>query len=84
MGVACTAERIRSAVQATPIEYNGRIIHMTVSLGFAVADNNTLAEYSGMYALAASALTAAKRQGRNRAVIQCVEPHPEKAPTAST
>jgi GGDEF domain-containing protein len=78
------AERIRSTVENTPIEYDGHVIHISISLGFAVAENQTLADYPAMYATAASALGAAKRQGRNRSVIRSMQVPTEQAPTAST
>lgn len=77
-GAPSLAERIRTTVQDTPIEYRDRhrihAIRITVSLGFAVAKGNILTDYPTMYALAANALTAAKRAGRNRFEIRCVEP----------
>jgi len=83
-GAAGLAERIRTTVQDTSIDYNGQTIRITVSLGFAVAESNNPAEYPRMYATAASALSAAKRQGRNCAGIRCMQPEAQQAPTAST
>jgi len=83
-GAAGLAERIRSTVQDTPIDYNGQTIRITVSLGFAVAENNNPAEYPSMYATAASAMSAAKRQGRNCFVVRCMQPEAQQAPTASS
>ncbi len=82
-GALSLAERIRSTVEATAIEFRGQTIRMTVSLGFAVADSNIPADYPAMYAAAANALNAAKRAGRNRYVIRCMEPSAE-TPSAST
>jgi diguanylate cyclase (GGDEF)-like protein len=69
-GAAVLAERIRSAVEATTIRYQGHSINITVSVGFAVAEVGTPAEYSQMLELAAAALDSAKRAGRNRAEIR--------------
>ena len=68
------AERIRSAVAATPIEYNGHQIRITVSVGFAVADVGVPAEHDDMLRLAASALDQAKRSGRNRCEVRLLQP----------
>ena len=54
------AERIRSMVEETPIEFRGQTIRLTVSLGSAVAENNIAVDYPAMYAAAANALNAAK------------------------
>ncbi len=75
-GAAVIAERIRSTVATTPLEYMQHRIGITVSLGFAVAETGVQSEYAPMYQLAASALSAAKRAGRNRFVIRRVG-HPE-------
>jgi len=83
-GAAALAERIRSTVAGTVIEYRRRRISITVSLGFAVAAEGVQADYTQMYELAAAALTAAKSQGRNRFVIWRVGDEPraeEEAPS---
>ena len=67
--VAVIGERIRSTVETTPLEYLKHRISITISLGFAVAEEGVETEFAPMYQLAASALSAAKRQGRNRCVI---------------
>jgi diguanylate cyclase (GGDEF)-like protein len=71
-GAAILAERIRSTVEEATILHNGKPIHITVSLGFAVAEVGVPAEQSQMMELAAAALSEAKRTGRNRAVIRTV------------
>jgi diguanylate cyclase (GGDEF)-like protein len=73
-GAAHLAERIRSTVANTPIDYHGQPISITVSLGFAVAEVGVPAEYAEMNELAAAALGAAKRNGRNRSEVRRVQP----------
>jgi diguanylate cyclase (GGDEF)-like protein len=69
-GAHSLAERIRGTVEQTPIEFKGQHIHITVSLGFAVVDSETSADYSSLYDRAANALTLAKKLGRNRFVVR--------------
>jgi diguanylate cyclase (GGDEF)-like protein len=83
-GATHLAERIRSAVAETPIEFNSRTIRITASVGFAVADNGVNADFKTIYALAAQALDCAKKGGRNRAVIYRMEPGHLAAPVAAT
>lgn len=76
-GANSLAERIRTTVEQTPIEFKGHLIQITVSLGFAVADSDTLSDYPTLYGLAANALTLAKKMGRNRYVVHRAEPRRE-------
>jgi diguanylate cyclase (GGDEF)-like protein len=69
-GAAVLAERIRSAVESTPIRYQGHEINITVSVGFAVAEVGVPADFGHMLELAAAALDSAKRAGRNRSEIR--------------
>ena len=71
-GTFILSERIRSAVESSPIVYDGQVIRLTVSIGFAVAEAGAPAEYDAMYTLAASALAEAKRR-RNNSVVRCVQ-----------
>jgi diguanylate cyclase (GGDEF)-like protein len=71
-GAAVLAERIRSAVAATPIPYKDLSIPITVSVGFAVADVGVPAELEQMRELAAAALAQAKLGGRNRCEVRPV------------
>jgi diguanylate cyclase (GGDEF)-like protein len=73
-GACMLAERIRSAVAGTPIEYNGHQIRITVSVGFAVADVGVPAEYEEMLRVAAAALDKAKKSGRNRCEVRLLQP----------
>lgn len=59
------AERIRATVAATPIPYAGHAIRLSVSVSFAVAEIDVLADFDTMYRLAASAIKDAKDKGRN-------------------
>jgi diguanylate cyclase (GGDEF)-like protein len=69
-GAARLAERIRATVAATPIEYRGRAIRVTVSVGFAVAEVGVPADYPAMLEVAAAALGEAKQSGRNRCEVR--------------
>src|SRR5262249_5280089 len=71
-GAAALAERIRSAVEAAEFSYKGEAIRVTVSVGFAVADFGSGAEYEQLKHTAAAALSEAKSMGRNRCVIQSI------------
>jgi diguanylate cyclase (GGDEF)-like protein len=68
------AERIRSTVADTAIDYHGQAITITVSLGLAVADVGVPAEYQEMNEVAASALNYAKKMGRNRFEVRRLQP----------
>lgn len=69
-GADVLAERLRSAVESTHTVYKGEAIHMTISLGVAVADSGVNASYESLRAVAAEALKEAKESGRNRAVVR--------------
>jgi diguanylate cyclase (GGDEF)-like protein len=71
------AERIRSAVEKHNFTYKHQSIHVTVSLGFAVAEADVLATYDQMKHVAAAALSEAKTTGRNKSVIRPVQSKPE-------
>ena len=57
------AERIRSTVENTAIRYLDKLIPLTVSIGFSVAEVGTAPDYNQMYKLTAAALNAAKAAG---------------------
>ncbi len=71
-GAGALAERIRSTVATTPIEYRRSRISITVSLGFAAAEDGVQSDFAAMYQLAAGALSSAKREGRNCFVVRRV------------
>lgn len=69
-GARILAERMRSLVEASHTSYNGETIQITVSVGFAVADDAVPATYEQMKHTAAAALEEAKSSGRNRCVVR--------------
>ena len=69
-GAVKLAERIRSTVEQTPIEYLHHRIPITVSVGFAVAEVGVPADYQDMVEWAAAALRCAKEAGRNRCEVR--------------
>jgi diguanylate cyclase (GGDEF)-like protein len=69
-GAASLGERIRSAVEHSAYLYKGEPIKVTVSCGFAVADESVAADYDQLKHFAAAALSEAKAQGRNRVVVR--------------
>lgn len=71
-GATVLAERIRSGVEQTRISTALGDFHLTVSVGFAVAE--TAAERRGLMGLAAAALQEAKASGRNRCVVRVLLP----------
>jgi diguanylate cyclase (GGDEF)-like protein len=73
-GAAVLAERIRAAVEQSQISYEGEAINVTVSLGFAVADAGVDCDYDQLRHIAAAALSEAKANGRNRAVVWAAPP----------
>jgi diguanylate cyclase (GGDEF)-like protein len=75
-GAGVLAERIRATVAGTPIDYLGRPIVVTVSVGFAVADVGVPASYAEMTEAAAGALAHAKEHGRNRSVVRALARRP--------
>jgi diguanylate cyclase (GGDEF)-like protein len=73
-GAHVLAERIRTTVGNTPITYSGHEIAITVSVGFAVAEDGISTDYQQMTELAAAALAHAKQAGRNRVEIRTIPP----------
>jgi diguanylate cyclase (GGDEF)-like protein len=64
-GAKRLAERIRATVAATPIPYGDQVIHISVSVSFAVAEAEVPVDFDTMYRAAASAIKNAKDNGRN-------------------
>lgn len=61
------AERLREAVAILPVQSEGHVVPMTISIGVAVGDPGTPADR--LIGAADSALYRAKRDGRNRAYL---------------
>jgi diguanylate cyclase (GGDEF)-like protein len=64
---ATMAERVRSAVERSPVSADGRSIAVTVSVGIAIADDAS--DAAALLARADAALYDAKQGGRNRVVV---------------
>ncbi len=56
-GARTLAERVRTRVEGTPIDYQGQKVALTVSIGCAVVEGTTPASYSQMYEQAKAAAT---------------------------
>jgi diguanylate cyclase (GGDEF)-like protein len=69
-GAAALAERLRSAVRESPFEYNGAPIRVTVSIGFAVAEPDSQADFPRMKLLASETIHQAKEAGRDRVEVR--------------
>jgi diguanylate cyclase (GGDEF)-like protein len=76
-GAVVLAERIRSTVEQTQFVYNGVMIPVTVSVGFAIAEAESRADYKRMKLLASATVHEAKQAGRNQTVVRILEPEPE-------
>jgi diguanylate cyclase (GGDEF)-like protein len=68
-GAATLGERIRTTIESHEFAYKENLIHVTVSIGFAVAEDAVPADYEQMKHVAAAALSEAKMTGRNRCII---------------
>ncbi len=64
-GAKRLAERLRATVAATPIPYGSLVIHISISVSFAVAEPSVPVDFDTMYRVAASAIKDAKDMGRN-------------------
>jgi len=75
-GAVVLAERLRATVQQTEFVYNGATVPVTVSVGFAVAEPESRADYKRMKLLASATVHQAKAAGRNQIVVRVLEPQP--------
>ena len=75
-GVLELAERVRSSVEAHVFTFKEHTIPVTVSVGMAVVEAATQADYEQMKHVAAAAMAEAKRAGRNRCVVQTIVSRP--------
>jgi len=67
--IGSIAERIRAAIAAMKITYNGTITDVTLSLGCAVSDHISALSPDELIAAGDQALYKAKKMGRNRVVV---------------
>ena len=63
------AERIRKAIESSPVVTNGHEVRITVSLGVAVSSDSEPCDSEVLVNLADEALYHAKEQGRNRSEL---------------
>ena len=75
-GAVVLAERIRATVEQTQFVYDGYAIPVRVSVGFAVAEPESRADYKRMKLLASETVHEAKLAGRNQTVVRVLEPKP--------
>ena len=79
-GAVVLGERIRSTVENATFSYKEESIAVRVSIGFAVAEEGIETDYESLKHIAASALSEAKKSGRNKCVYKLVPKLPfEKA-----
>ncbi len=75
-GAEVLAERLRATIERDRTSFRGTPIGVTISLGFAVLEADTVASFDELRAAAAAALSDAKEQGRNRSVVRRMPPEP--------
>jgi diguanylate cyclase len=75
-GAHVLAERIRVNVETNVFTYQEHTIPVTVSVGMAVAEAGSQADYEQMKHVAAAAMAEAKRAGRNRCIVQTIVARP--------
>ncbi|WP_203291784.1 GGDEF domain-containing protein [Maricaulis parjimensis] len=71
-GFRLVADRVRAAVEASPLEIDGQSIRVTISVGLAplsTRDAQEDASFSALFAIADAALYRAKHGGRNQVVL---------------
>jgi diguanylate cyclase (GGDEF)-like protein len=69
-GAVALAERVRAAVEEARIDFAGRVIPLTVSIGMAVAEVGQPADLNSLRNLAAENLAQAKQSGRNCCIVR--------------
>jgi diguanylate cyclase (GGDEF)-like protein len=69
LGAALLAQRVRTAIEQTVIETDGRQLRVTASLGVATLEPGQIASAHDLVRAADEALYAAKHEGRNRVHI---------------
>ncbi len=68
-GARVVAERMRQEVEASPLEWDGRVISLTASIGVSSIVPRPDQDMKGLIQQADEALYTAKRAGRNRVVV---------------
>jgi diguanylate cyclase (GGDEF)-like protein len=76
-GAGTLGERIRASVDASEYLYKDAKIHVTVSIGFAVALTGVPADFDAIKYAASAAMDEAKNQGRNRCIVRPMREPPE-------
>ena len=69
LGAAVLAERTRTAIQRTPISYQGQDYSITASIGIASIASEAVGDVSEFVRIADSRLYLAKKAGRNRICV---------------
>jgi len=72
-GALTLAERVRTSVEEMRVHYQAQEIRITASLGFSVADSDTVVSSELLLREAAAALMEAKSRGRNCVVVRAAE-----------
>ncbi len=72
-GAKTLSERIRKNIEEGEIHYQNDLIRITISVGTVVVEEETLIGYEEMREAAASALSQAKKSGRNCCIVQRIE-----------
>jgi diguanylate cyclase (GGDEF)-like protein len=72
-GAAALGERLRAAVEQARVAYASQVIPMTVSVGVAVAEAGTPADFARLRHAAAAALAESKAGAGNRCVVRVLE-----------
>jgi diguanylate cyclase (GGDEF)-like protein len=65
-GAQLFGEKLRKAISSTKINYNGKSISITMSLGIVSLENNLRPDVEGIVKMADEALYEAKNSGRNK------------------
>jgi diguanylate cyclase (GGDEF)-like protein len=65
-GALMLAERLRRLIDESEFEFEGKKIHMTISIGVATLAGNNLSDWEAMLKLADNLLYKSKNAGRNR------------------
>ena len=67
-----TAEKVRAAIEKTEIDYNGEILHVTVSVGVGIAPSSVVTpdNIHDLIDLADEAMYESKKNGKNRVTVK--------------